>query len=168
MGNSSITSSFKFESYKIDSINYVMTPDIGLLAFKGIFNEDLWNFSISIKHPLYLKKDKKYIGGLKCNLSLMDPKKPKDDKANDTQEGSLLNIDIGITGLFSVESGRFEKDVELNLVKLQIPAILLPYVRVAITSILANAGFGSVMLPLINLHQLPDETKKEIKIQEVE
>lgn len=40
-----------------------------------------------------------------------------------------------------------------SLVKLQIPAILFPYIRAAMTSFLANAGFPGVHLPLINVQR---------------
>ena len=56
------------------------------------------------------------------------------------------------------------KDVEKNIITLQFPSILLPYLRSTLTSILANAGFGSVVLPLINLVEVAKGAQKELEI----
>jgi preprotein translocase subunit SecB len=83
-----------------------------------------------------------------------------------TDEDRLLFVEGGIAGLFTVDKGKFDKGTEKGLVRIQIPALLLPYLRGTITSLLANAGYGTVILPLINIHALAEEQLQgtEIKV----
>ncbi|MBI5238132.1 MAG: protein-export chaperone SecB [Deltaproteobacteria bacterium] len=83
---------------------------------------------------------------------------PEKQEVQTTAEGqlqdNLVKLSIGIAGVFTAEEGRFEKTTEETLIKIQIPTLLFPYIRSAITSILAHAGLGSVLFPLINIHEL--------------
>jgi preprotein translocase subunit SecB len=89
----------------------------------------------------------------------------------DTQDNTkkevvpLIKCEVSIVGMFSAEQGRFSKDIEDKLVKIQIPAILMPYVRATITSLLAHAGFGSVIFPLINIHEVARQAVAAADIQ---
>jgi preprotein translocase subunit SecB len=40
------------------------------------------------------------------------------------------------------------------MVRINIPAILLPYLRAAITTIISQAGFGTIVFPLINIYEI--------------
>jgi preprotein translocase subunit SecB len=51
---------------------------------------------------------------------------------------------------------------EKNMVQINIPAILLPYLRSAITTILSQAGFGTIVLPLINIYEIAKQQTTEI------
>ncbi|MDQ7031324.1 MAG: protein-export chaperone SecB [Desulfonauticus sp.] len=64
-----------------------------------------------------------------------------------------------------VEEGKLEKEVEEKLVKYQIPALLFPYLRGTITSFLSNAGFASVILPLINIYALAKDYLSDMDIE---
>jgi preprotein translocase subunit SecB len=55
-----------------------------------------------------------------------------------------------------------DKKLEENMVHVNIPAILLPYLRSAITTILSQAGFGTIVLPLINVHEVTRRKPVEI------
>jgi preprotein translocase subunit SecB len=74
-------------------------------------------------------------------------------KIHDAGKRQILNGEFGIAGVFSAESG-MDKHLEENMVRFNIPAILMPYIRSAITSILAQAGFGTIVLPLINVYEI--------------
>jgi preprotein translocase subunit SecB len=56
--------------------------------------------------------------------------------------------------------------MEEKLVRLQIPALLFPYLRPGVTSLLANAGFPGVMFPLINVQALAADAGNKIRVQE--
>lgn len=151
----SIISKFKFISYKIDKFSFEMTKHISLLGFTGNINKDDWQINLAIRPPIYYKKDKLYIGGINCKISLLSDEKP------------ILNLESSISGMFSSED---ELDTESrdNLVKYQIPTILFPYLRSSITTFIANAGFGTFIFPLINVVELSRQTLKDIPINIVE
>ncbi len=156
----SIKSAFQFESYKIDKINLEMLHSLNLLEFKGNIDPELWEFKIGLRKPLYFENNKKYIGGLDFCLKLL----PKSSQGDKEKNEPLLTIEIGIAGIFAVKDKRFDSEIEKQLVKVQIPAILFPYIRGALTSLLANAGFGSVVIPLINIHELANKSFKDVEI----
>ena len=167
----SIKSPIKFETYKVDHISYEMKKTIQLLASTGNVDPNAWELSISIGKPLFFSKHNKYISSLKAGLCLMPDavaQEQEEAEANDVDSEPLLQCNVNISGIFSVEDGRLDKDVEMNLIKLHLPSILLPYARSTITSILANAGFGSVILPLINLHEVAKNSEKELDIQVID
>lgn len=157
-------SSFRFETYKVDGLVFEVKRIVGLLEFAGNIDSNLWKLSITVREPLYSQSQKKYIGGLDTSLCLFPPEVKTEDKNE-----ALIKLDIGIAGIFSaVEEGGFEKEVVENLVRVQIPAILFPYVRATITSLLANAGFGSVILPLVNMTELAKQAVGEVVIKTIE
>lgn len=158
----SIISSFRFEGYKIDRILYGTIPDVGFLEVIGTLPSEGWKFDIGIRQPLYFKSKKKYVGGMDIKITYPisekrgaeSPDKGQDEKAKIEIGDNIVKLEIGIAGAFSVEENRFEKTIEENLVKVQIPVLLFPYLRSAITSIFAHAGLGSTILPLINVQEL--------------
>ena len=159
-------SAFKFESYKVDTVRFDIQRIFGLLEVTGNIDPNLWKLSINIREPLYFKTQKKYLGGLDTSIFVMPPETEIEDKKN---KEPLIKMDVGIAGIFSVvEEERFEKKVEDTLVKIQIPAILFPYVRATMSSLLANAGFGSVMLPLININELAKQSFGDVEIKVIE
>lgn len=157
--SSDIESSFKFENYKIDKLNFHMINTFGMLEFAACIPENLWKLSISIREPFYIQSKQKYIGGLDTDLYL-----PNDENGENTED-PLLKLTVGIVGVFSVEEGRFDSESEQQLVKIKIPTILFPYIRTTITSLLANAGFGSAVLPLINISRAAKYHTESSKIK---
>lgn len=156
-------SEFQFKSYKIDRFRYQMTPYLQLLEINETFDQNLWELEIGVRQPLFSKGQKAYIGGLDIRLSLELP-----DDQDKEKKIEILQLEAGIAGLFVVKEGKFEKETEEKLVKYQIPALLLPYLRGTITSFLSNAGFASVILPLINIHALAEKQLKDIDIEVIE
>jgi len=157
-----IKSAFEFESYKIDSLHLEMKRVLGVLEFRGNIDQKTLLLDISFREPLYIKRQKKYVGGLVIKLTVAPPvKNGQGDQPK--EENIILRIDLSISGLFRTEQGQFDPKTEQNLVTQQIPAILFPYVRATLSSLLANAGFGSVVLPLINIHEVAKKAKLEIK-----
>ena len=142
MGISSIKSIFQLETYKMDNIKFSVDQSLNVLAQgSGIFlNEN--DFSLALRNPFRFKDDKKtfYVSGVRITLKLRNKK-----------EEEIANGSFEISGLFSAK-GFKDLQIEEKLAKYQAPTILLPYIRACITSVLANAGFGSIILPLINMN----------------
>ena len=175
MEDGSIKADFKFESYKIDKFSFEMKHYISLLEFAGTFDPSSWKFNLRIAQPCYSASRKKYIGGINIEFMLMpdmpvnSTEEKKDtgveQKSIESNLEPLLKCDVSVVGVFSISESRFEERIEKNLVRLQIPAILLPYGRSTITSFLANAGFGSAMLPLVNIQKVAQQIVGELDIQ---
>jgi len=163
MGSGSIKSGFRFEGYKIDSISFDSSPNLGLLGFMGGLPPDAWSMEISFRNPLFFEQENIYVGGM--DVTIIGSAK----NGASGEEGNLIELakmEVGIAGMFSVaETGRFDEKIENALVKTQIPALLLPYLRAAVTGVLANSGFGSVILPLVNIHEMAKQSMQEVEVE---
>ena len=151
--NGSIKSGLRFESYKIDKIDFHVQQTVSVLS--SVNHSDCRiRFDLGFRDALRIKENEKtlYITGLQVSLKLM--KKEADDKP--IAEGNFV-----ITGLFST-TGELDKETEESLVKYQGPAILMPYIRATISYTLAGAGFSPVMMPLINVNAAAADT--DIKV----
>ncbi len=168
MADGGIKSPMRFESYKIDNISFEMQRTLQLLAITGNIDPKAWEFKVAIGKPSYFASANKYVSSLNVGLFLLAPKDEQSEQKGTAEIAPLVKCELSITGLFSVEEGRLTKEVEMNLLKLQLPAILLPYARSAITSILANGGFGSVVLPLINMQEVARRVESTLDVEVIE
>ncbi|MDR0642006.1 MAG: protein-export chaperone SecB [Treponema sp.] len=152
MADSSGIASFQFLSYKIDTVNIQVTKNIGTLSMYSILPSNQMNFEVGFrKAGKYLINGVvHYMGGLNIKIQIFDNNKIK-----------ILSGDFGIAGLFR-PVGDTDRNFEENMVHINIPAILLPYLRSAITTILSQAGFGTVVLPLINVYEIARKNPVEI------
>jgi preprotein translocase subunit SecB len=166
MGEGSVVSAFQFKSYKVDRFNFISKPDLNLLARFDGFSLEEWDVKFRFRCPIFFKKNNCYVGGLDMRVSIPD-KEQASDEEGDSEQNSLLSLDAGIAGVFAA-SDQFEKETEDTLVKIQIPALLLPYLRGTIASFLANAGFGSLIFPLINIHAVAEDALKDVVIKIVD
>jgi hypothetical protein len=166
VGEGSVTSEFQFRSYKVDRFKLETKPQVGLLARREGFSPEDWDIKFRFRHPVYLKKEKTYVGGLDMLVSILEERKESED-ADNSMGPFLVRLDAGIAGTFTV-SGRLDKKTEETLVKIQIPALLLPYLRGTISSFLANSGFGTLIFPLINIHTAAENALKDVEIEIVE
>lgn len=153
MADSSIVSSFRFLSYKIDEVSYSLAPRVGNLSVQSIEPEKL-DVEVHLRHPQHMANTSTYICGLMVNLSA---------KSGGETSEALFNMRMAITGVFSTEGIDRESDPEQQFVKYQAPTILFPYLRGAMTTLLSNAGFGGVVFPLINVYHLAREANLEIQ-----
>ena len=143
----SIKSGFQFINYKVDSINLKMNNTVGMLASVTNRDED-WKFKYGISQPLYITEDDIYISSTSVTAFLGDEIRPH------------LKLDTSVSGIFKYFGSDKPKDID-SFVKIQMPAILSPYLRSAITYILAMAGFGQVIPPLVNFRQMANELLKD-------
>jgi preprotein translocase subunit SecB len=150
MPDGSIKAGFDFVSYKIDKIEVSLEPKIKFLlnnsyvrpenAKMGFKFKDVEKFDINGKIH--------YIGGIIVTVTIID------EKSNET----ILSGEFGISGAF-VPKGIMDKSAEENFARVNIPALLMPYLRAEITSTLANAGFGTILFPLLNIYEMAKNTK---------
>lgn len=150
----SITSSLQLLSFKIDKISLeaVNTTDVLLKSYSS---QD-WRFSIGIRRPIYIVSERMYIGGIDMKIIAGEERKPE------------VRLHTGIAGIFKVIGNDIPPDKEERVAKNQLPALLSPYLRAAVTGILASAGFNSVIIPLLNFNKLAEEQLKNISIERIE
>lgn len=151
-----IKSDFLFDTYKVDTIHMEMSPLINNLIEADKIPNENWEFMVNFRPPRHYAEDNIYVGGLEFSLRLVE-----DSTAKDATE--IVKIDTGIAGIFRA-TAELPKETEERLVKFQIPTILMPYLRATITSLLASAGYGSVILPLINMIKLAEEKSDQLEI----
>jgi preprotein translocase subunit SecB len=155
----SIESSFQFLSYKVDTFHLSVTRDVRSLAYNGVIEPGQMQLSLGLRNPLHIGADNSYVGGLDVQFSLFF--------SRDFSESNKLAVgSAGVSGLFRVAGDKLPAEAEKNLVKLQIPALLFPFLRAAVSSLLINAGLPGVVIPLVNVHELASQAGDKIQIQE--
>jgi preprotein translocase subunit SecB len=145
MPSGSITAQFNFISYKVDSINMKMSPKIKyLLNNKPLMPQSI-NLSINLRNTekFNLNGSIHYVGGLSTQITIND----------DENKEEMLSGQFDISGIFALV-GDMEKLVEEDFAKINLPALLMPYLRATMTNILSTAGFGTVLFPLVNMYEL--------------
>ncbi|GHV04717.1 hypothetical protein FACS189485_10610 [Spirochaetia bacterium] len=144
--------SFQFVSYKIDKTSLRSAQNIKNLIWSMVlpgYRTDL-RFSIRNVGKYFFSEKIHYVGGIDITLKIVD----KD-------QNMLLNGEFGIAGLFQID-GKIEKTQEENMASYNIPTILLPYLRSAITTVISQSGFGTFVLPLINIYEIARKNPVEI------
>ena len=154
----SVKSAFQFITYKIDRFSLESQTLVDLVKVR-IADEKFWKADYGFRTPYFFKQRKEYVGGINLRLQLFD--KPSEE-AQDEDE-PLVKLEAGIVGIFSVDNERLPSQTEENMVKHILPAILMPYLRAAVTSFLANAGWPGVFLPLVNMYEMAKEAELEIE-----
>lgn len=141
MSDSSIKSGIQLESYKLDKVSLNVVQEVGILSKKSHSNCEI-KYQFSFRDALRLKNQNgfSYVTGLRLTLTIFDK-----DLNRDIADGEFI-----ITGLFSA-TGEFDSKTEENIIKIQAPAILFPYMRAAITLLLNTAGFSTIIMPLVNV-----------------
>jgi|GEM_PF-1725281 len=155
-------SEFKFESYKIDSLNLETQRTLGALGFIGNIPTNSWKINIALRTPSFFKNESAYVCGMDINWTGMG----NDKSGQPTIE--LVLLKAGISGLFKIEGNRPLEENEKNMVLIHFPALLFPYLRSALTGLIANSGLGTFIFPLINVHELIKDAAGSIEIEVVE
>lgn len=164
-----VASQFHFLGFKIDSMSLWVKPTLGLLQYAGVIDPANLTIRVAFKKPLYFRTAKRYVGGMVLYIRALE-KATAEAGATEgpaTENPEVLKLDLMITGLFGVDD-RMDKELEQKLVKIQIPAILFPYLRSAVSSVLACSGFAAPVLPLVNIQALAGSAEAELQIQDVE
>lgn len=138
-----------------------MVPSVTNLELSHYTNHD-WEINFQVRNVSYFVKQKVYVAGLDCTLNLYQK------GAEKKSENVLVTLNIGGAGSFGVPDTRFEKAVEERIVKLQFAALIFTQIRSTISAFLASAGYGTVLLPLINVPATLENQLDKISIANVE
>jgi preprotein translocase subunit SecB len=143
--------SFQFITYKIDTINFQIAKNTGTLLMNSLTVPSQLDFEVGFRQvgKYLLNNTIHHIGGLNTKIKILNSSKTQ-----------ILDGDFGISGLFRPIN--MDNELEERIVRYNIPAILMPYLRSAITTIVSQAGFGTVVLPLINVYEIAKKNQIEI------
>lgn len=150
----SIESSFQFVSYKIDDIKLTAIPNIANLEFPGPLGADQVQLQVGVNNPQAAEDRRHFVIGIRSRTVLFRESTAK-------PESRMAELVIGLSGVF-ISNEDLDDATKDKLVKLQAPAILFAYMRSAITSILSAAGYGGVILPLVNMSAVAENAKLEV------
>jgi preprotein translocase subunit SecB len=145
MAEGSITAEFDFVSYKIDSISMRMESDISYLMNTGPIKPECIKLSIKLRNTEKFIIDGKvtYVGGLMTQIRI----------TNEANGSMMLEGQFGISGMFTSKN-TVDDQTEEKFAKVNLPALLMPYLRATMTNILSNTGFGTMLFPLVNVYEL--------------
>lgn len=159
----SVESSFSFDGFKIDQLKLECQPDLRVLLANSL-SHHTWDVTLSIRQPIFMSEAKKYVCGINAHLKVFDKSV---SSSTETKAQPLASLEAGIAGAFSVRE-RMEASIEERLVKVQMPALLFPYLRAAITGVVSSAGLGVAILPLVNVQKLAEDLLGNTPIQIVD
>lgn len=154
-----VESTFRLLQYKVDLMEFHIRQDVGALLHV-LGPGDQISYDISFRQPLHLVRQNLHVAGLEIRLRMF--------RGEERAENEVCAGRFGILGVFAIVDELPEPEILEKMVKVQFPALLLPYLRAAITSTLAHAGFGSVIMPLINVHALAEKTLHDVSIQQID
>ncbi len=148
-----MNSQLQFVSYKIDKIDVRMTNKMEYLVDISSIPPERCHLSFRVANP-----GKYLVNGKLCYLCNIGTK--IEIKAPSGAE-NMMTGEFGISGIFSVLE-EMDKATEESMIKTNVPAILMPYLRATMTNILSNAGFGTILFPLINMYEYPQKSNVQI------
>jgi preprotein translocase subunit SecB len=135
-----------------------MKKSLDLLLLVHNLNPEDLVYRFKIRQPLFFSSKNIFISGIDVYIEL-----------NNTDEtGKIINIIrcvCGIAGAFKLRDEKLDDTTKENIVRIQFPALLLPFVRSAVSNLFANAGFGSFIFPLFNIHEVAKQSIGELEIK---
>jgi preprotein translocase subunit SecB len=145
MAESGIIAEFDFVSYKIDSVSMRMEKNINFLMNTDPIKPDCIQLSIKLRNTekFIINGIVTYVGGLMTQIRI----------TNEVNGPTILEGQFGITGIFTSKN-TIDDQTEKTFAKINLPALLMPYLRATMTNILSNAGFGTMLFPLVNVYEL--------------
>jgi hypothetical protein len=149
----SIKAGFDFVSYKIDRVELKLEPKIKFLLNNSYIRPENAKLGFKFKDTEKFNIDGKihYVGGVIATITIID------EKNNET----ILSGEFGISGAFT-PIGIMDKSSEENFALVNIPALLMPYLRAAITNTLSSAGLGTILFPLVNIYEMAKKTPSKL------
>jgi preprotein translocase subunit SecB len=80
----------------------------------------------------------------------------------ESKENHPFCLEIELVGFFKFETTLEPEQIE-KLLRINATAILFPYLRSIVSSITANSGFQTLVLPIVNIHKVLEQQEREEK-----
>lgn len=131
-----------FHDHKIDTVSFDARKELGLLSAQFPVVNAKWNFNLAFRLPLFAEPIGRYFTGMEVTGTYHGMQHER--------EYTIAELKVGILGAFS-----FQADLPENVIAQMLcsncNAILVPYLRAAISQLVLNAGYGVASLPVINV-----------------
>lgn len=150
----SIESGIQFIRYKMDKLNFEMNTTLGNLHLADYSNCPA-KFRFAFANPIRYKNNDEYfyVTGLIAQMQLVEP---------GDENRKIATGEFRISGIFK-SVGTLDKETEEKLIKIQAPVILFPFLRANVSSVLLNAGFSQIQMPLINVAAMVESSPVKIE-----
>lgn len=146
-------------NYKLSELSIEMRPYVGLLHFRPNQSKDIWKFSYSIPPIVHLPAEDLFIVSFAMRTQLQTA---GDMDVHPGEEQEFVDCRGCVSGLFRFVE-EVSEETRNKMLKYNATAILLPYLRAGLTNILAQAGFGCILPPILNIKEMVD--KHEVLIE---
>lgn len=127
----------------------------------GIPDDAEWRIGIGLGDVAHYQDDDIYVSYLSAKMALL----PSSINKVQTRryEEDALSAEGTIYGVFRfAANAEIDPALKQNLLLNQTPALLMPFLRAAISGLLALAGYGAVPMPLINMARIAETTPRSI------
>ena len=138
-----VEAGIQLEAYKIDHVAFNVVPNMAVLRQKT-HSDCVVAFDLAFRDVQRFFNEQGqyiYITGLKTRVKIDSTSLQK----------TIAEGEFCITGSF-LQQGELDKETEERLIKYQAPAILMPYLRAAMSFIVTSAGFSTIIFPLVNIN----------------
>lgn len=156
-------SGLEFMSYRVVEMEIKTLPVIAMLFTEITSNSD-WELRIGFSDITFVPNNRIYVVPLEIIMNLIKV----DSKEKRPSDSAYLSTRAVISGVFRfTDNCTMSKELREKMIRQQAPAIIMPYIRATISTMLISAGFGGITMPLINLYEMTAQTEP-VKIISIE
>lgn len=151
-----IMSDLEFVSYRI--VRLSLTSGENVLFSSGPFPEKLdARFGVRLSDVLHSGEDDIYLTPLAAKMEALSTREDGEP------EELVFAVEAEIAGLFRfVPTCSLGNEMREKLILNQTAAILMPYLRGAMSGAVAAAGYGAMPMPLVNMARMAETTERKV------
>lgn len=149
-------SSLEFINYRIIQLEFKCGP---LLDFSptGLKDKTKLEIGVGVSDITYKKESDSYLVPLAAEMKAI---------ASSSKE-QIFSSKSTIVGLFRfIDAEDLDDETRQKIILNQTAAILMPFLRAAISGAIAMAGFGAMPFPLMNMTKLAEQPNRKIIIED--
>lgn len=153
-------SGMEFLNYRVVDLALRSGTEVSA-SIRGLPDKTRWRTGIGLGDVIHYRDEDYYVASVSAEMTLLPL--GTDDGGDGQDENCILASSGSIYGVFRVSQGAgIDPALRDKLLLNQAPAILMPFLRAAITGMLALAGYGALPLPLINMAALAEDMPRKI------
>lgn len=144
----------EFVNYRIVKLNFECGSVVTVTP-AGIPQDSHLNVRTGVSDVMYIAEDDVYVVPVSAELVVMPAGEEGDDP--------VFSARADISGIFRFQDGaELTENVRNRLVLNNTVVILMPFLRAAISSVIAMAGFGAIPFPLLNMARIGENSPRKI------
>lgn len=150
MPDSRIESEIRFHNYKVDSFTFTTVTRADLLSENVRNRAPKYDLQLGVAMPIFFEDSKYYVASISCKVEIKFG-----DSVGHIEPDARL--EASVSGLFS-GGDNIDESTRDRVVKVQFPALLLPYLRATISTFFSCSGIGHFIFPLVNIHKVAEQS----------